>query len=446
MIKPNSLDMKKGKSLIILSLPIFIELFLQLLVGNVDQFMVGRYSQSGVAAIGNANQIMNMIVIVFSVISISTTILVSLYNGAGDKKRVQTIYTLSVFVNTIVSFIISLVVVLLARPIFTAMQVPSDVMGEAVSYISIIGMFVILQGLYSTFTAIFRSNALMKESMVVSVAINLINIVGNALLIPKIGIAGAAISSNLSRFIGLIIMIAIFKKKVDGKISLSLLRPFPSGQLKTLMSIGLPSGGESLSYTGSQLIIQTLVNTFGTAVITAKAYSTMFAMVSYLYTNAISQASQIVVGYLMGARDTVNVKKQVQRTLFISIAASLVVSVTLFVLSPKLFAILSNNETVISLGQTILFIDIFLEIGRAVNMTMVRDLQTVGDIVFPIVLGIVSMWIISVLGGFILAIVLGMGLKGFWIAMAVDECFRGIVFIERWFSGRWQGKNIIDKN
>ncbi|MEA5083867.1 MAG: MATE family efflux transporter [Lachnospiraceae bacterium] len=446
MIKQKPLDMKKGKSLIILSFPIFIELFLQLLVGNVDQFMVGRYSQSGVAAIGNANQIMNMIVIVFSVISISTTILVSLYNGAGDKKRVQTIYTLSIFVNSILSLVISLVVVLFARCIFTAMQVPSDVMEEAVSYISIIGMFIIFQGLYNTFTAIFRSNALMKESMVVSFSINLINIVGNALLIPKMGIAGAAISSNLSRFIGLIIMVVIFKKRVDGKISLSLLRPFPKSQLRTLLSIGLPSGGESLSYTGSQLIIQTFVNPFGTAVITAKAYSTMFAMVSYLYTNAISQASQIVVGHLMGARDSENVKRQVQRTLFISISASLVVSVTLFVFSQTLFALLTTNKTVIDLGQTILFIDIFLEIGRAVNMTMVRDLQTVGDIVFPIVLGIVSMWIISVFGGFILGIVLGMGLKGFWIAMAVDECFRGIVFIERWFSGRWQGKNIIDKN
>lgn len=285
----------------------------------------------------------------------------------------------------------------------------------------------------------------MKESIVVSVAINLINIIGNAILIPRIGIAGAAISSNISRFIGLIIMVIIFKRKVDGKICLSHLRPFPKGQLKTLLSIGLPSGGESLSYTGSQLIIQTFVNPFGTAVINAKTYSTMFAMVSYLYTNAISQASQIVVGYLMGGRDITNVKKQVQRTLFISISASLVVSVTLFVFSPTLFALLTTNKTVIDLGRTILFIDIFLEIGRAVNMTMVRDLQTVGDIVFPIVLGIVSMWLISVLGGFILGIVLGMGLKGFWIAMAVDECFRGIVFIERWFSGRWQGKNIIDK-
>ena len=446
MIKENPLDMKKAKSLIILSFPIFIELFLQLLVGNVDQFMVGRYSESGVAAIGNANQIMNMIVIVFSVISISTTILVSLYNGAGDKKRVQTIYTLSIFVNSILSLIISLVVVLLSRSIFTAMQVPSDVMEEAVSYISIIGIFIILQGLYNTFTAIFRSNALMKESMIVSFSINLINIVGNALLIPKMGIAGAAISSNLSRFIGLIIMIVIFKKKVDGKISLLHLRPFPKGQLKTLLSIGLPSAGESLSYTGSQLIIQTFVNLLGTAVINAKTYSTMFAMVSYLYTNAISQASQIVVGHLMGARDLENVKKQVQRTLFISISASLIVSVTLFVFSPVIFSLLTTNKTVIELGHTILFIDIFLEIGRAVNMTMVRDLQTVGDIVFPIALGIVSMWIISVFGGFILGISLGMGLKGFWIAMAVDECFRGIIFIERWFSGRWQGKNIIDKN
>ena len=75
-METDKLDTKRGKTLILLTWPIFIELLLQMLVGNVDQFMVGRYSQTGVAAIGNANQIMNMVVIVFSVISIATTILV----------------------------------------------------------------------------------------------------------------------------------------------------------------------------------------------------------------------------------------------------------------------------------------------------------------------------------------------------------------------------------
>ena len=207
MNENKELDMGRAKTLIFLSLPIFLELFLQLLVGNVDQFMVSRYSQTGVAAIGNANQIMNMVVILFSVISVSTTILVSLYRGAGDQKRAEVIYSLSVFVNTIVSLYLSLLLVTLARPIFTVMQVPEDVMEEAVTYLSIIGSCLLLQELYNTFMAIFRSNALMKETMSVAMLINLLNIGINALLIPRIGIAGAAIASNFSRLIGLLAMV-----------------------------------------------------------------------------------------------------------------------------------------------------------------------------------------------------------------------------------------------
>ena len=207
MNENKELDMGRAKTLIFLSLPIFLELFLQLLVGNVDQFMVSRYSQTGVAAIGNANQIMNMVVILFSGISVSTTILVSLYRGAGDQKRAEVIYSLSVFVNTIVSLYLSLLLVTLARPIFTVMQVPEDVMEEAVTYLSIIGSCLLLQGLYNTFVAIFRSNALMKETMSVAMLINLLNIGINALLIPRIGIAEAAIASNFSRLIGLLAMV-----------------------------------------------------------------------------------------------------------------------------------------------------------------------------------------------------------------------------------------------
>lgn len=78
-------------------------------------------------------------------------------------------------------------------------------------------------------------------------------------------------------------------------------------------------------------------------------------------------------------------------------------------------------------------------------MTMVRDLQTVGDILFPIVVGVISMWLVSVLGGFLLGIVLQKGLVGFWMAMAADECFRGVLFVWRWKSGKWKGKNLVEK-
>ncbi|MFV0516348.1 MAG: MATE family efflux transporter [Aminipila sp.] len=432
-------------SILKLSGPIFIELFLQMLVGNVDQFMVGKYSDIGVAAIGNANQVLNIVIIVFSVISVSATIRISLFKGYNDEERAQELYTLSLFVNLILSVVVSIFLVVFSQDIFVYMNVPKDVLPQASLYLSIIGGFIIFHGIHLTFTAILRSNAMMKESMIVSLVLNIVNIGGNALLIPHMGLTGAAISSVLARLIGVIILAIIFKRKVDGKISIKYLSPFPFEQLRKLLSIGIPSGGESLSYTVSQLAIQTMSNGFGKAVIVTKTYASMIAMVSYLYTNALSQASQIIVGYLLGAGDEKNVKLQVKRTLILSILVSLTVSTIIYIFSRQIFSFFTDNEFIIELGSTIMFLDIFVELGRAVNMVMVRDLQAVGDITFPITIGIICMWLIATLGGYILGVVCEMGLAGFWIAMACDECLRALLFILRWRSGKWKGKNLISQ-
>lgn len=429
--------------------PIFIELILQMLVGNVDQIMVGKYSANSVGAIANANQIMNLLIIIFSVICTATTIIISLYLGAGDKKKVEQTYTLSIFVNFIFSLIISFVFLVFGRQILEWLKVPYDIIGETESYIKIIGSFIFLQSIYLTFGAILRSNTFMKYSMIVSFIVNAINIGGNFILIngfgniPAMGVAGAAVSSNISRFIGVIVIYIIFRKKTGAKLRLSHIYPFPFGEFKKLMGIGIPSGGESLSYNLSQIAIQRMINTFGSAIISTKAYASIFANFSYVYGAAVSQAGQIMVGYLIGAGDVENTEKRVWKTLRIAMITALVISVTIFFVSDYCFGFFTDNREVIELGKKIMFIDIFLELGRSCNMIFVRALSAAGDIKFPITLGIINVWLVAVLGGFILSEVFGLGLVGIWIAMTADECIRGIVFIFRWKSGVWKNKKII---
>ena len=209
-----------------LTWPVFIELILQMLVGNMDQFMVGRYSQLSVGAIGNANQILNVLIITFSVISTAAMILISQYLGANEQQKVHQLYTLSFVVNTALSLVIGAVLLLCNRPIFQLMKVPAELMQESRQYISIIGSCMFLQAMQLTLSAFFRSHAMMKESMIVSVVINIVNIGGNMVLIngmfgfPAMGVVGAAISSNLSRVVGLAIMFWLFYKKLGARFSL----------------------------------------------------------------------------------------------------------------------------------------------------------------------------------------------------------------------------------
>ena len=90
-----------------------------------------------------------------------------------------------------------------------------------------------------------------------------------------------------------------------------------------------------------------------------------------------------------------------------------------------------------------MYIEIALELGRAINMTLVRAMQTSGDVMYPTIMAILFCWIVATLGSYILGVVLKMGLVGVWIAMTADELLRGVLFIIRFKSGRWLKYNLV---
>lgn len=445
-IKPVDTNLNKPASMVKLVWPIFVEMILTMLVGNVSQYMVSSYSQDAVAAIGNANQIINLLLIMFSIISMSTTILVSQYIGSNNKEKISIIYILSIFVNLIFSAIIITIILFYTDSIFKFMKVPEAILADATIYIKLVGGFIFLQGLIATFSAIFKSNRMMKDAMFISIAINIFNVIGNLLLIhgfgpiPAMGVAGSAIATNISRLIGVILFIVLFIKKFDTKISLKLLKPFPRTELSKLLGIGLPSGGEGLSYSLVMTSLLKIVNVFGTFVINTKVYASTFAWFAYMYSAAVGQASQVVIGNYMGAGEVDKVDHRVKKTWINSVLIAVAMATILFLFSDFLFGIFTKDPRVLALGKKIMFIEIFLEMGKSTNITLVRSLQATGDIKFPMMVGICSMWVVALGLGFFLGVVCHLGLVGVWIGMALDEDIRGIIFIIRWKQGKW--KNI----
>ena len=173
----------KGNNILKLSWPIFVELLLQMLVGNADQIMVGWRDPNGVGAIGNANQITNLLLLVFSVVCTAAMILISQYIGAKDTKRVNQTYTVALLMNLVFGLLVSAVLVLGCGPIFRLMGVHALIFEETCLYMRLIGLGMMFQAVYLTFTAFFRSSQMMKETMVISVVMNCLNIGGNAILI-----------------------------------------------------------------------------------------------------------------------------------------------------------------------------------------------------------------------------------------------------------------------
>lgn len=440
---------QKRKNIFILSLPIFVELLLQLLVGNVDQFMLSQYSQNSVAAIGNSNQVINIMVIAINVLSTATTVLITQYLGAKNKEKISEVITASTILVGGITLILSLVVIFFCRPLYHFLNVPAEVLDEACSYTRIVASFMVVQAVYMNFASAIRSFSAVKEVMFAAIVMNVLNIIGNAILIngyfgfPQLGITGAAISTNISKCVGLAIVLFIFHRKIDAVFSFRYLRPLPIDSFKRLLRVGLPSGGESFSYNLSQTCIMMFINPLGTAVINARIYCTMLGNISYVYSIAIAQATQIHIGYLMGEGNKDLIPRKAYRTIAISMCMSSVITLLFYFNANSVLGLFTSDPAVINLGRQVFAVDLVLQLGRAINLMMTRTLITTGDIKPPFIVGVICMWSLSVGVGYLLGVQLGMGLVGIWIAMAMDECTRGIIFIFRFNSGVWRKKSII---
>lgn len=436
----------------VLSLPIFAELLLQLLVGNIDQLMISRLGSAAVASVGNGNQVMNVVIIVLETMSAATTILLTQNLGAGGREEsCNETATVGLVVTTLFSLLVGLVLLFLPHILFDLLRTPAETFDGACLYLRIVGGTVLIQGLYIQLCAILRSYTLLKEVVIISIVMNLLNVAGNALLIngwlgfPKLGITGAALATVLSKAAGLLLAIWILVRKHPVRFSLKYFSPFPKQTVKHLLGIALPSGTEALSYNVSQIFILRFINLMGTTVIATKVYASMLANVAYIYTVAIAQATQIIIGYLLGAQKTEEVTRRVWSTTRIAIFISELLTLLLLLFCDPIYSLFTNDPAIHALGRQIILVELALELGRSINIILVKTLTTAGDVWFPVAIGIFSMWTISVFGGWLLGHGMAWGLVGIWIAMAFDECFRGVLFTFRFRRGKWKEKRLVSE-
>ena len=203
------------KRLTKLAAPIFIETLLIMMLGAVDTFMLSRYSDNSVAAVGVVNQIIMLTFLVFEVINLGTSVLCSQYLGAKLQKNVIQVVGISILMNFVIGITISLILYFCARPILHSMGLTSTLMQDGMDYMRIVGAFAFFQALSLTLSASLRSANKAVYPMMVTVVVNILNIVGNYSLIfgrfgfPELGVEGASISTAFSRGVSMIMLFVI---------------------------------------------------------------------------------------------------------------------------------------------------------------------------------------------------------------------------------------------
>jgi len=436
----------RNLSLFGLTWPIFIELFLHMLMGNADTLMLSQYSDNSVASVGVANRMITIMILMYGVIATGTSVLVSNHLGAKEGKKASEVAVVSIFGNLLLGFGLSGVMYFFGEQILQGMGLPQELIGEAMLYMVIVGGFSFIPAVILTISAVLRSHGFTKDVMYVTVGMNLLDVIGNFLFIfgpfgiPILGVFGVAITTTISKAIGLIVILAILIKRVEHPLPFSKVLRLPAGHLQRLFRIGVPSAAELLSYHTSQLAITYIATFLGTQALTTKVYTENLMMFIYLFSMAISQGAQILIGHLAGARQYQAVYERCIHSTRISFVISLGMGIILYVFSKQLFGLFTDDPDVIQSGSILLLVTILLEPGRSLNLVILGALRALGDIHFAVYLGIISMWGISVVLSYFLGIYFELGLLGIWISFVVDEWLRGLILLKRWKLRLWLRK------
>ncbi len=445
MIRYGSLSRKLAN----VSVPILVETFLVMTLGAVDTFMLSRHSDNSVAAVGLVNQLINLVFIIFMVISMGTTILCSQYIGARLKDKVIQVVGISLIFNLLSGLIFSSILYFKAEPLLLLMGLRPELLPDGIEYMQLVGAFAFFQALSLAISASLRSADMTKYPMIVSGVVNVMNIIGDWALIfghlglPAMGVRGAALATVLCRGVSVLLLFFFLISKQIPRFPRKLFSPFPWQELGKLLKIGIPSAGEQMSYSFSQVIITYFINMLGTNALITRTYIQNIVMFTYMFSIAVAQGGAIQIGHLVGMKKTNAAYALGKRVLRVTVMVTVFLSFLTALFGHRIFEMLTTNQEVIALGATVLWIDILVENGRAINLFGVNALRSAGDVYYPVLIGIAVCWTVSVGLSYLFGIGLHGGLAALWCAVFLDENIRGIIFIRRWKSGRWKTKGFV---
>ncbi|WHY87310.1 MATE family efflux transporter [Neobacillus novalis] len=437
------------QSLFSISWPLFIELALHMGMGIIATFMLSHYSDAAAAGVGVANQLLNIFILVFTVTSIGATVLISQNLGAGRLKKARQL-SRSVFgLNFWFGIVVSVIVFLFGEQLLRLFDIQGKVFDYGLTFVRICGISLFFESISLALSAVLRSHGYTKESMVVTVVMDLISAGGNIVAIsgvfglPITGVTGVSWAIVAARAYAVCALIYLVYNRLALKLTISDIFKAKKEDMKELLSIGIPSAGENLSYQMSQLVITSFVVSMGTASLAARVYILNINMLCYLFTLAIAQGTQLLVARYIGGRQFSRALQRGIRTLKIAMVASLVTSLIIALIGSPILEAFTMDPIIIAIGLPVLWAIVFVEPGRAMNIVLMSSLKSAGDVRFPVIIGIISMWGVAVSLSYLLGVHYGLGLLGIWLAQGTDEWLRGCFALRRWLMKPWERRKKV---
>ena len=430
--------------LVRLIIPLIVDQFLQVAVGLSDSIMVARVGEAAVSGVSLVDTVMLLIINIFTALATGGAVIAGQYLGRKDPKT-GCEATAQLFNFTFLFSIFIMILGYLGQNVILYHvfgKIEPEVMKDSRTYLLIVLSSIPMIAMYNAGAAIFRAMGNSNIAMKTSLLMNSINVFGNALLIFGFhrGVEGVAIPTVVSRGVACVVILILLNNQ---KHELHILHPYPFkikwNVLKKILYIGIPNGLENSMFQLGKIAVLSLVSGLGTASLAANAVGNNIANFAILPGMSFGFALLTVCAQCVGAGDFEQVKyytKHMMRVEYLClIASNLIVILALpFILSVYNL----SDEAAQYANDIILYHAACVVTIWPLSFTLPNTLRAAADVKVTMVLSIISMWVFRFGFSYLLTMVFHMGIFGVWVAMTIDWLVRGIFFVCRYRSGRWQ--------
>jgi putative MATE family efflux protein len=426
-------------------------MFIEELTGGItsfaDIFFISMISDEAAASVGTLGSVLMLGYFILPQFTAAGTSVASQYIGAKRLDRVVPSWLANILISTTMGTLLGLAFFVFSGKIGLWLGMTGVQNDFASQYLLVIAFNFIMVGIRYSYCSILASQTLTKWNMVASIVTNLVNIPLNWALMtgfwifPELGIAGVALATVISYFIGFAIVFYMvhFRLKV---------RFFAKETLKhvkevivPILKIGIPSALEPFSYTMQSFVVSVLIIKLGTIAMAANTYINKFMFLDMASSWSLTMGGQILMSHYLGAGRVEDVRKTFWSIARIIAIAAFGIFFVLTVFNRFFVGFFTSDPEILATCFALLVIALVMEPIRSMNILGGIALKTVGDGKFSVIISLAFMW--GLVPVIILSSRLGLGIVGLWACLLLDETLRAIINAWRWKSGKWMGKTVI---
>ncbi len=396
MRKNYEMDMTTGElmpKIITFALPLIAASVLQLLFNAADIVVVGRFvSPQAMAAVGSTESLVSLIIQLFVGFSIGVNVCVGRYYVAQRTRELsETVHT-SVLVSILLGILLSVVGILVARPMLELMGSPADVIEDSALYLRIYFLGMPLIMLYDFAAAILRAVGDTKRPLYFQLLAGVVNVFLNLffVLVVGIGVAGVAIATTLSQAISALALLGTLMRE-PGALHLDLRKLRISWKrFRSIVEIGLPAGLQSTVFNLSNVVIQSSINAFGSIAMAGSTAAQNIEGFVYISMNSIYQTDLSFTAQNLGAGKYSRINRILKDCLLTVSLIGLVMGIGAVLLDPWLLRFFTEDPEVVRYGQERLLVVCAPYFLCGIMDVMVGSLRGLGYSVFPMIVSLIG--------------------------------------------------------